>query len=73
MQLTKIKRVNERELQFRTMLSNYRIGTPTKEDIVTALDLNILKMPADKRKEIERILFISLPTESQWKDTTMKN
>lgn len=54
MELTKIKRVNERELQFRNMLSNYRIGTPTKEDILTALDLNILKMPADKRKEIEK-------------------
>jgi len=39
------------------MLSNYRIRTPTKEDILTALDLNMLKMPADKRKEIEKITF----------------
>ena len=54
MELTKIKPVNEKELQFRNMLSNYRIGTPTKEDILTVLDLNILKIPADKRKEIEK-------------------
>ena len=38
MELTKIKRVNENELQFRNMLSNYRIGTPTMKDILTTLD-----------------------------------